>query len=151
MRRELLVAVLALPILGAVLGRLAGPFFARANSRVKLAAEVWQEEAAADKPGERSLQSQAFHAKARPKAALFAEAQRVQRQFRLGGTLFGLWCGLVAAAKLFALARPKQRDMYEIDHAHCVVCTRCFESCPRERLRRGLTAVEGQSPAAVDP
>ena len=137
MKRSMIIAVLAAPIAGAILGRLATPFLAGAHRDVKLAAEVWAEQSTPIPAAQRSLESQAFHTENRSKSEAFARARRVESQFRLGGMLLGLWCGLIVSAKLFALSRAPKRDCYDIDLGSCVACSRCFETCPREQLRRG--------------
>jgi len=135
MKRHVAIAVIMLPILGAALGRLAGPFMARAHFKVKLAARIWAEDS--QQLEDRTLETEAFRAKPRSKAKLYEEARGIERTFRIGGALFGLWCGLAAAAKIFAAARGHRGDLYDINHAACVCCTRCYATCPRERLRRG--------------
>ncbi len=135
MKRSAAIAIVVLPIVGAVLGRLAGPFLARAHGKVQLAERIWRE----DSQGlaDHTLESEAFRATPHSKDQLFAEARRVQARFRFGGAIFGLWCGLVLSCKLFGLGRVPNRDSYAINHAACVCCTRCYATCPRERLRRG--------------
>ena len=133
MRRHALVALVASPLLGAFAGRLAGPFLARVDDRVALAGRIWQEDS--EGLAERTLASEAFRATGKPSAALFAEARGVVQSFRVGGAVFGLWCGLVIGLKLLWLAGVPRNTTYEVDQAHCVACGRCFEYCPREQLR----------------
>jgi len=59
------------------------------------------------------------------------------RAYRIAGTLLGAFLGVVLLAKLMARNHPANRDEYEATAAECVACGRCFDSCPRERFRRG--------------
>lgn len=125
-----LVALVAMP-LG---GWWAGPSLARANATVQLAGRIWKE----DSKGltGRTLESETFRATGGTREALFADAGRIERQFALGTAILGLWCAVVIGLKLLYRIRPQRREVYEIDHAQCVACGRCFLACPRERLRR---------------
>ena len=133
MRKRPLVLLLIAPLAGALLGRLAGPFFARADDTVQLSARVWREDV--ERLSDRTLESEAFRATGRPRSELFEEARNVECRFKTGTALFGAWCGLVMALKLIAAVRIQPRRIYEADGADCVACGRCFMSCPRERLR----------------
>jgi len=131
--KQLLILLLLLPLLGALMGRAAGPFFARANGTVRLAARIWRE----DTQGltERTLESTAFRDTGRPREELFAAAERIERQFDLGTALFGAWCGLVVAMKFLGVLMSVPQRTYEPDPANCLACCRCFLSCPVERQR----------------
>jgi hypothetical protein len=65
-------------------------------------------------------------------------ATNIEHKFGPGGVLFGLWVGLVIAAKLISLALRRTRTDYEPDRGACVACARCFEYCPNELARRGV-------------
>jgi len=133
MTKTALALLVALPLVGAGTGRLAGPFLATANDTVQLAARISLEENGG--LTERTLESEAFRAAGRPHSQLFAEARQMEGRFGLGGALLGAWCGLVISFKVFSLSRIRRQEEYEIDRATCVSCARCFLSCPRERLR----------------
>ena len=60
----------------------------------------------------------------------------------LGGWIFGAWTGLVVGAKWIALSVRRNRTDFEPDSSACFACARCFETCPGERMRRGLTPLE---------
>jgi ferredoxin len=55
---------------------------------------------------------------------------------RTGAWLLGGFLGLVIGLKLIRLSVYRRRVDYEADPALCVACGRCFDYCPRERLRR---------------
>lgn len=137
--------LLALPLLGAVGGYGAGPFLARRSATVQLAAQIHLEEVAHAKP---TVESDAFRATARPTVELYAEAAGIVRRFRMGGAIFGFWCGLVVSLKLLSATRDRRQTTYDIDGALCVSCGRCFMACPQEHARRGLV---GAVPPARRP
>ena len=155
-RRLALVLLLVLPPLGALWGTLAGPFFARADDTVTLAARIHAEESQGLKT--RTDESERFRRPirayeefyaedredtelpdgerfARARRRLYAKALEVERRFRVGAAVFGAWCALVIALKLLPLASVRPRAAYEIAHAECVACGRCFLACPHERAR----------------
>lgn len=125
-----LVALVAMP-LG---GWWAGPSLARVNATVQLAGRIWKEDS--EGLAGRTLESETFRAGGRAREDLFADAARIERQFAVGTAILGLWCAVVIGSKLLYRIRPLPREFYEIDHAQCVVCCRCFLACPREKLRR---------------
>jgi len=60
----------------------------------------------------------------------------------LGGWIFGAWTGLVFGGKWIALSVRHNRTDFEPDSGACFACARCFETCPSERMRRGLIPLE---------
>ena len=60
----------------------------------------------------------------------------------LGWKLFGAWAGLVVGVKWISLSVRRTRTDFEPDSGACFACARCFESCPGERMRRGLVPAE---------
>jgi ferredoxin len=130
----------ALVLAAALAGRGAGPFLARANPTVRLAARIAREDS--QRLADRTLESEAFRNTGRASAELFADARRMERSFAMAGAWFGAWCGLVVGLKLLALGRVPRRRLYEIDPARCVSCGRCFMSCPKERAWRKKLAGE---------
>jgi NosR/NirI family transcriptional regulator, nitrous oxide reductase regulator len=63
---------------------------------------------------------------------LTAQASLVKDKMRIGATLGGGFCGLVAGLLvLFGLRRRRYQD-YVTDAVDCVACARCFDSCPVE-------------------
>lgn len=135
-RRLALLALLA-PVLvggGAVAGWYAGEPLSRAHKTV-YTAEALRGEAAGE-TGETTLESEAFMQAGRPVAELYAEALDIRGDFRFGGMLAGVFLGIVFAFKLISLSVYRRREDYEIDRGRCLSCGRCFDSCPREHLRR---------------
>ncbi len=148
MRSRAFMLLLLLSLVGAPFGYLAGPFFARASDTVRLAARVWEE----DSEGltERTFESEAFRATGRPAAELYDQARLVEHRMKVGGALFGAWCGLVIGLNFCGLIPVRKQETYEIEHAWCVACGRCFLSCPRERLRlKKLAQRAGEDPSSA--
>jgi len=133
MKPTLLIVTVCAAALGGMAGWWAGPFFARENLTVQVAARVALEDSRGLE--ERSLESEAFRSTGRPTQDLYAEAAGVVRSFRIGGALLGAFCGLALGMKLFGQSATPRRTDYTIDQDECVSCGRCFMACPRERLR----------------
>lgn len=133
MKRRWATPLLALLVAaaGAALGWAAGPTLSRAHPDVKTAERVRLEETRG--LAERTLRSEAFRAGKSPIGELYARAETARRSFRVGGALFGLWCGLVGAWTAAGVMAERRREEYEADRAHCLACARCFWSCPVER------------------
>jgi len=131
-RRLVIGAVLlvALPCLGALAGRFAAPALARTDYSVQVARRLGMEESRLLK--DRTLQSAAYRATGQPFSLVLDRAREVERRFRWGAALFGLWCGLVVAMKVLTVFFPRRRKEYEAHPAFCVACGRCYLSCPVE-------------------
>lgn len=142
-RLGLIVILLALPLCGTLAGWHSAPALARTNYIVKVAERVWLEESKGLK--ERTLESEAFRSTGMPVETIYAQAREIRKKFELGGALFGLWCGLIAAIKIAAIkiaaikmahARsPRRLREYDTDPSLCLACARCYLSCPIERER----------------
>ena len=133
MKRALLLVTVGAAALGGLLGYAAGPFLARQNLTVQVAARVALEDAQG--LAERTLESEAFRGTGRPAEELYAQAAEVVRRFRAGGALLGAFCGLAIGMRLLGQSGTPRRKTYTIDQDECVSCARCFLACPRERLR----------------
>jgi NAD-dependent dihydropyrimidine dehydrogenase PreA subunit len=157
-RMTLFLLILGCVLLGAISGWLAGPSLANSNYIVKTAGEVWTEESAATEE-DWTLRSEAFRRTGAPQLVeywkargmdfnsqsaaidmfglLYAQAGEIRGKFRVGGTVFGVWCGLVVGLSLLSAIKARRRPAYQPDPAHCVACGRCYWSCPVERERAG--------------
>lgn len=131
-----LVLLALLPCAGAAAGWLAGPALARTDYTVQVAERLYREESLRLK--DQTLQTEAFHVLGGNAALLFSQARETRERFRVGSALFGLWCGLAVAIKVFTIFFRRRRKEYEADQAHCVACGRCYLTCPIERLRLGM-------------
>ncbi len=134
MKKFAFILLFILPVVGGLCGYGAGPFLARAHWKVRLARRIAREDAQG--LTERTKESEAFRETGESTEELYEEAGAIQNTMRVGGTLLGVWFGLVTAAKLNGLSWDRRRETYEINHARCVACARCFEVCPFERDRR---------------
>jgi len=81
------------------------------------------------------------------------EARALQRKFSIGAWLFGAWIGAVIGIKLVSLSLHRRRTDYEPSPGECLACARCFEFCPNELVRRGisLTSTQNETDAAIIP
>jgi ferredoxin len=138
---RLAALILLTPILMALLtwmGMSVDKTFSRAHPDVRLAERMWLEESGAAKPVTNSTgivkittnESDAFRKTGQTTATLYAHADAIRRQFRLGGGILGGFMGLVIGIKLIALSIRWRRDEYQAHRAGCLACGRCFEFCP---------------------
>jgi NosR/NirI family transcriptional regulator, nitrous oxide reductase regulator len=141
-RRRLAWLLAAAPLLVGIGIWLGGQFSVPAshmNKTVRLAERYLQER---DKPaktgalGPDDLELQ--RARQAPKE-LLTDAAAIRARFRAGGWAFGGWAGLVIGLKLVSLSLRRERTDFEPDRGSCFGCARCFEYCPSELARRGLT------------
>ncbi len=140
----LLVAAPLLVALGGVGGYALRGTLARMHRTVRLAELVRTVQAAggqapagasqADEDMLLSYNASAVPAEQRAKELYDAEAA-LRERFASGSAAFGAFVALVIAAKLLGLSVRRGRTDYEPDRATCQSCGRCFEYCPRERLR----------------
>jgi hypothetical protein len=117
---------------GFVASQLHGPL-ARAHPTVRVAEQVAREERGLT--GETILESDTFRERGGRPEDLYAEAHALRLRFRRGGWFWGGFLGLVVGCKLLSLAVRRTQVDWEADRTTCLSCARCFEYCPRERLR----------------
>jgi len=98
----------------------------------------------------------AYRAPRRTRAILWASAAAVVPALAaagwwaaggFAGGALGAWVGLVVSAKLVSLGASPERKEYEVDHAECFSCGRCYTSCPHERRRLKTIAEAGEEKA----
>lgn len=131
-KRRLLLLIVVLPILVGILAfagtRLDG-ILPRYHYTVRLAEKV-----ALDQSGvivnPTPNEILAFKKSGQTTDSLYAQANAIRRQFRIGGGLLGGFLGLVIGLKLIMLSVRWQRDEYQAHRAACLACARCFEYCP---------------------
>ena len=142
-RRRLALLLILVPLLlagGGCFGRWLGEPFSRVHFTVQQAERVRLEETGRI-TGTDDI-SDAFYKTQRPREELYAEADAIRGRFDIGGTLLGVWVGLVVAVKLIHLSVYRTRPDYEPDRATCLSCGRCFKYCPVERKR--LKTLKGE-------
>jgi ferredoxin len=76
-----------------------------------------------------------FRATGKTKSELYDEASEVQAAFVTGTWWLGGFLGFLAIGKLILLSIRYRRDDYTAQRAGCVACGRCYQYCPREKLR----------------
>jgi len=59
----------------------------------------------------------------------------IQAEYKLYSTIAGALIGLVVGITLISLSVKRTRYQYEIDHAACVACGRCFGYCPQNVVK----------------
>jgi NosR/NirI family nitrous oxide reductase transcriptional regulator len=136
-RRRLALTLLATPLLmlaGAGAGYAMGPLFAQTTRDVPLARSVALAELESRSIPD-PVAADAFIRSGEDTQALYDRATALERRFRHGGLVFGLWFGAVSGIFLIINSRQKFRAIYETDPSDCVACGRCFASCPREQVR----------------
>ncbi|GAB6167102.1 hypothetical protein JCM19992_31020 [Thermostilla marina] len=148
-KRRALAALLLFPVFlaaGGAVGYVVHPALQQLDFETRLAGwtAVRGEEPADDEAAPQSEEDKFVHdaldafAKTRqPRAALFARVAAKKRMFAFGGTLLGVWVGLVFALKWMQLSLHRVRREFEPDPQRCVACGRCFWYCPEEQVRRG--------------
>jgi NosR/NirI family transcriptional regulator, nitrous oxide reductase regulator len=99
-----------------------------------LAEQVREEQAGM--VNERTLESRAFRSTGRSTEQLFQEVRTLRQRLKRGGIAAGGFIGLMLGIQLAGLSLWRRRKGYEPDRGACLSCGRCFEYCPRERLRR---------------
>jgi NAD-dependent dihydropyrimidine dehydrogenase PreA subunit len=57
----------------------------------------------------------------------------IQADFSFYSTVAGAFIGLVIGLSLIGFSLKRTRKLYEIDHADCVDCGRCFSYCPQNK------------------
>jgi ferredoxin len=134
--RRLLIYMISLPLLiaaGAGLGYAVHPKLAAADPVVELAGE-----GQLDQSGRMQTKTdavKAFETTGQSVQSLYEKADAKVRQFAVGGTLVGGWMGLVAGGTLIIHSIFWRRRGYEAHRSGCLSCGRCFNACPRHRLK----------------
>lgn len=115
-------------LLGSGLGFLMQSPLSRLHTTVRLAERVaWEE-----KQGPAvamTVESEAFRSSGEPVHNLTAKAEAIRRQFKIGSTLLGAFMGFILGLRLIRLSRWPRQTCYDMDHAQCVSCARCFDYC----------------------
>ncbi len=130
--RRVLLYFLIIPVLmaaGGLLMRQAAPQLARGHREVHLYEQVMYAEQHPD--AEMLPEVEAFYSQGRTLEDLIHSVEQVQAAFLLYATLAGLMIGLVIGVKLVRLSLKRGRKQYEINHARCVACGKCFSYCPQ--------------------
>lgn len=133
--RRLLLYFILLPLLtvgGALLMGSNSQNLSRANRDVYLLDRI---KAAEVTPDATTMDVVAFHSMGRNIEELEAKVEGIQKQFDTYSYLIGALIGFVIGMKFINLSVKRTRKTYEIDHAACVACGKCFNYCPQNTYR----------------
>lgn len=142
-RKRLGLAIAATPLLiaiGALAVSLMHVPLSRLHPSVRLAERMLIEQLGHDTT--QTLETETFRRLGKDANQLYGRALYIRNQFKTGGAILGGFLGLVIGLHIIGLARRPYRTGYEIDRANCYSCARCFEFCPVELDRRGITGVK---------
>ena len=147
-KKRLALALGILPVLILLCGwgvSLTAQKMSRVHPTVRLADRIYLEESGQVK--DTTDASAAFRGTGRSVEELYAETASIQFAVGRGSWILGGFLGLVIGLKLIMHCVRRPRTDYQADKAQCLACGRCFEYCPRERLRlaklREQTASKG--------
>ncbi|MDR1342990.1 MAG: 4Fe-4S binding protein [Prevotellaceae bacterium] len=130
--KRLLAYLIFLPVMalaGALAGRMASHSLSTVNKDIRLYRQVAQNEV-----NPRDIQPvdvEVFFSQGGTVDELEARAAKIGADFKAYSTAAGALIGLVVAITLINLSVKRTRKTYEIDHAACVACGRCFGYCPQ--------------------
>jgi len=125
-------AVLPLMILaGAMLMRQVSGDLSRVHKDVRLYDMVVQHEA--EPQDVLSVDLEAFYGQGGTMEDLTEKFAVIQENYLFYSTVAGAFVGLVIGLTLIGFSVKRTRKLYEIDHADCVDCGRCFSYCPQNK------------------
>ncbi len=137
-RKKLLALLIVLFPVFVLAGALGGASISGALSRthhdVRLADRVYLEQTG--RVAGMTDESEAFRAGGEEPKTLYARSERIQSGFSRSGLLLGAYIGVVIASMLIYYTVRPGSDDYIADPGDCMACGRCYEYCPRERVRR---------------
>lgn len=119
----------ALVVTTALLMRYASNDLSRAHKEVRLYNMIVQQET--NPPNSLPLELETFYSQGRTVDELTKNVERIQVDYKLYSTLAGGLIGFVIGITLIGLSTKRSRKEYEIEHADCVACGRCFSYCPQ--------------------
>jgi len=133
--QRILIYFVALPLMiaaGALLMRHYSDGLSRVNKDVKLYALAVQHEA---QPQDMlCLDLEAFYSHGGTYEELAVKREKIQKDFKFYSTAAGALIGLVIGLTLIGLSTKRTRKLYEIDHAACIDCGKCFGYCPQNKV-----------------
>jgi len=132
----LILLTLGLIIAGGISGYVIHEQLSSLHPKIRLTEQVL-----AEKQGlvrETTLASQTFHESGQTVASLLEEAAVVNRGFKTGSTLLGIFIGLVIGLKTIGVFFRGSREDYEANRGECFSCGRCLPYCPEEHERQAV-------------
>jgi polyferredoxin len=83
---------------------------------------------------ELSLDLEGFYERGRTVEELTEKVDAIKAEYKFYSTVAGGFIGLVIGFSLIGFSLKRTRKLYEIDHAQCVDCGRCFNYCPQNKI-----------------
>ena len=80
-----------------------------------------------------SVDLEAFYGLGGSVEELAQKCDIIQGEFRLYSTVAGAFIGLVIGLSFVQFSIKRTRKLYEIDHAACIECGKCFSYCPQNQ------------------
>ncbi len=134
--KRILMYLIVLPLLivaGALLTRMVSDDLSRSHKDIRLYEMVMAQE---ENPQDvLNLELEAFYGQGRSIDELAAKCDAIKADFKFYSTIAGAFIGLVIGLTLIQLSTKRTRPHYEIDHAACVACGRCFSYCPQTKKK----------------
>ncbi|MFP4378866.1 MAG: 4Fe-4S binding protein [Candidatus Sumerlaeia bacterium] len=127
-------ALVLLPIVGGIVGRLAAHSLSRMDYSVRVAERLYLEEK--QQMEEQTLETEAYRAQGMPAEFIYERATMMRGKYRVGATILGVFLGLVVAMKIGNVFFKGKRSDYEADYGYCLACGRCYDACPVEHQRK---------------
>jgi len=105
---------------------------AKVNPKIQLAQEIYEMEKInqTDSLYVESIEVEAFKTSGKSVDELYAEADKILKQFYIGGWILGGFLGLVFGLTLASLSIYRYRKDYEPNKGTCLSCARCMDYCP---------------------
>jgi ferredoxin len=133
--KRLIAYFVFLPLMGlagALLLRSVGDSLSHANKDVRLYEQVMQNET--NPQDIQPIDVEVFFSQGGTMDELLVRTTGIRRQFTFYSTVAGALIGLIIGISLINLSLKRTRETYEIDHAACINCGRCFSYCPQNKL-----------------
>jgi len=135
-KKILAVLILLFPFIvlaGGFGGSQISGLLSRSHHDVRLADRIYLEESGQVEGT--TDESEAFRGTGESIESLYELSAEIQAEFSRGSWILGGFIGLVIGGTLIKHTIRRNSDEYLADAGDCLACGRCFEYCPRERLR----------------
>ncbi len=136
-KKIMAVLILLMPLIvatGALIGAGGSGFISRTHLDVRLSERIYLEEQG--RVTGTTDASRAFWESDKDPEKLHELSAGIRKWFQRSGRLLGGLIGLILALTMMNHTVCRSSDSYRADPGDCMACGRCFEFCPRERLRR---------------
>ena len=132
--RRILMYFAVLPLItvaGALLMRHFSDGLSRVHKDVRLFDMVMLHEA--NPQDVLNVELEAFYGQEGTIEELTQKFEIIRAEFKLYSTVAGIVIGLIIGLSLIGFSVKRTRKLYEINHADCVNCGRCFSYCPQNK------------------